>query len=140
MMDDNSFTGMETKFEPGESHIVDEITSRYQEKERANTSLLRYLNEQQAEVRMLEELRKSLDEREHRLCHRDEAPAGALLLLRLSRLYQRHDELNATSCGDSVLVARIRSREARHGTRGGHPLRRCGPRRVPPRSEHMPRP
>ena len=58
-----TFTGMETKFTPGQNHIVDEITSRYAEKERANTSLLRYLNEQQAECHGLEERGRQIDER-----------------------------------------------------------------------------
>lgn len=58
-----TFTGMETKFAPGQNHIVDEITSRYAEKERANTSLLRYLNEQQAECHALEEQGRAIEER-----------------------------------------------------------------------------
>ena len=41
---------MDSKYTPGEGHIVDEITNRFLEKERANTSLLRYLHEQQAEM------------------------------------------------------------------------------------------
>ena len=45
-----AFTGMDSKYTPGEGHIVDEITNRFLEKERANTSLLRYLHEQQAEM------------------------------------------------------------------------------------------
>ena len=48
------FTGMDQKFEPGAQGIVDEITERFKEKERANTSLLRYLHEQQAEIREIE--------------------------------------------------------------------------------------
>jgi len=62
-----AFTGMEKIFVPGQSQIVDEITNRYQVKERANTSLLRYLNEQQAEVRALEERQKALEEKRERL-------------------------------------------------------------------------
>jgi hypothetical protein len=42
-----SFTRMESKFVPGQSHIVDEITSRFLEKERANASLLSFLHEQE---------------------------------------------------------------------------------------------
>lgn len=53
------FTGMDTRFVPGDHHIVDEITSRYGEKERANTSLLRYLNEMQAEQPRLIEAAKT---------------------------------------------------------------------------------
>jgi hypothetical protein len=41
------FTLMEYKFRPGQLQIVDEITSRFSEKERANTSLLRFLHEQE---------------------------------------------------------------------------------------------
>lgn len=39
------FTGMDQKFEPGAQGIVDEITERFKEKERANTSLLRWLGQ-----------------------------------------------------------------------------------------------
>jgi len=62
-----SFTGMETKFVPGETHIVDEITARYAEKERANTSLLRYLNEQQSEVATLSEQHRDMQARREEL-------------------------------------------------------------------------
>ena len=41
---------MDSKYTPGEGHIVDEITNRFLEKERANTSLLRYLHEQQVSL------------------------------------------------------------------------------------------
>ncbi|KAL1524719.1 hypothetical protein AB1Y20_019603 [Prymnesium parvum] len=54
-----TFTGMETKFEPGEPHIVHEITSRFKDKERANTSLLAYQGEQQLEMsRLTDETRE----------------------------------------------------------------------------------
>ena len=45
-----SFTRMDSKFEPGQKHIVEEITSRFLEKERTNTSLLRFLHEQEVSV------------------------------------------------------------------------------------------
>lgn len=38
---------MEDKFTPGQMHIVEEITSRFLEKERVNTSLLHFLHEQE---------------------------------------------------------------------------------------------
>eukprot|EP00967_Tisochrysis_lutea_P087654 scaffold124076_cov20-Tisochrysis_lutea.AAC.1 len=41
---------MDSKFEPGQKHIVEEITSRFLEKERTNTSLLRFLHEQEVSV------------------------------------------------------------------------------------------
>eukprot|EP00966_Prymnesium_polylepis_P088997 2059807-Prymnesium_polylepis.1 len=51
---------METKFEPGEPHIVDEITSRFKEKEATNTSLLAYQGEQQIEMNNLtDEIRET---------------------------------------------------------------------------------
>lgn len=51
--------GMETKFEPGEPDIVDEITSRFKDKERANTSLLAYQGEQQLEMnRIADEIKE----------------------------------------------------------------------------------
>jgi len=65
-----SFTGMETKFDPREKEgkqVVEEITSRYAEKERANTSLLRYLNEQQAEIGSLTEQHKEMQSRREEL-------------------------------------------------------------------------
>lgn len=53
-----SFTRMDSKFEPGQKHIVEEITSRFLEKERTNTSLLRFLHEQESELTSLrDELR-----------------------------------------------------------------------------------
>ena len=50
-----AFTGMDSSYKPGDDHIVNEVTNRFLEKERANTSLLRYLHEQQAEMIELEE-------------------------------------------------------------------------------------
>merc|ERR1719502_355497 len=58
-----AFTGMDSKFVPGEPQIVDEITNRFLEKERANTSLLRYLHEQQAEMMELDEMQKTMQQR-----------------------------------------------------------------------------
>ncbi len=69
------FTAMDMKFEPGSPHIIDEITSRFLEKERANTSLLSFLNEQSDAMSRLEEEQRSLavkaDELRHEL---DRAP------------------------------------------------------------------
>ena len=55
---------MDSKYTPGEGHIVDEITNRFLEKERANTSLLRYLHEQQAEMfDMDEEMKRNVQQK-----------------------------------------------------------------------------
>ena len=48
-----TFTGMDSKFELGQQGIVNEISNRFLERERVNTSLLRYLHEQQAECASL---------------------------------------------------------------------------------------
>jgi len=64
-----AFTGMEAKFRPLEkdSNVVQEITDRYAKNERANTSLLRYLNEQQAEISSLTEQQKGMQGRREEL-------------------------------------------------------------------------
>lgn len=55
-----SFTGMSSKFEPGQPHIVDEITSRFLKKEGTHTSILRFLHEQQCEMVALAEEQRHL--------------------------------------------------------------------------------
>lgn len=52
------FTRMDKKFEPGQLHIVDEITNRFLEKEQANASLLHYIQEQQNELASLADERR----------------------------------------------------------------------------------
>lgn len=48
------FTGMDKRFAPGDEQTIGEITSRYVLKDQQNTSLLRFLHSQQAEVHALE--------------------------------------------------------------------------------------
>lgn len=56
-----SFSGMDEKYQPGEDHIVDSIANRFLEKERSNTSLQRYLHEQQSELAALTGERRRLE-------------------------------------------------------------------------------
>merc|ERR1740130_2151182 len=71
-----AFTGMDSKYTPGEWHIVDEITNRFLEKERANTSLLRYLHEQQAEMTEIDDEQGQHQQLQHTIKGKLEAVAS----------------------------------------------------------------
>ena len=98
-----AFTGMDSKYTPGEGHIVDEITNRFLEKERANTSLLRYLHEQQAEMSEMDEEQGQNKQLQHEIRGKLEAVAsdgGA------------QDKLDAQGAGQEKDEARMAKVEA----------------------------